>query len=112
MCDSRDFEDFIDATIKILSEDGIDSYLPTIYIRAEIVVIEGIPKSVSDTEAICNVGADHQLGQEGTFFAVRTSSDTVTCGGFTATGAQFVEIQRQASEFIALPTQRPDWLRI
>ena len=112
MDSSLDFEHFLQATRNILDEDGFVQYLPTLYVDSEIIVIEGIPDSVLDTDALNNVGPEHGLGKVGTFFAVLATADTVVAGGALATGWRFVQITPGSAGLITSPIERPLWFRL
>lgn len=107
-----EFEDFINATCNILEVDGFAAYIPTLYAGGEILVVEGIPPSVADTDALNNLGPDHGLGAPGTFFAVLASPNTVVAGQFTSTGWEFVDIQQGDSGFVVTSAERPLWFRL
>lgn len=112
MDSSLDFEHFLQATRNILDEDGFVQYLPTLYVDSEIIVIEGIPDSVLDTDALNNVGPEHNLGKAGTFFAVLATADTVVAGAALATGWRFVQITPGSAGLITSPIERPRWFRL
>ena len=112
MEDTLDFESFIDATCNILEEDGFDAYLPTIYAGDEILVVEGIPATVADTDALNDLGPGYGLGEPGTFFAVLASPHTVLAGEFALTGWRFVEIQHGSSGLTVTSAERPLWFRL
>jgi len=107
-----DFERFLEATCNILDEDGFESYLPTIFDGQEILVVEGIPESVPDTEALSDVGPEHNLGTQGTFFAVRSAKQAVVAGEVTSAGWRFVEILSTGSGLTVTPVGRPSWFRL
>ncbi|WP_242102884.1 hypothetical protein [Lysobacter sp. M2-1] len=107
-----DFEQFLDATCNILDEDGFAAYLPTLFVDDEILVLEGIPDSVSDTEALNDVGTEYGLGSNGTFFAVLAAAETVVAGEFSTTGWRFVQIQPGSSGLVVSPVERPLWFRL
>ncbi|KAF1706025.1 hypothetical protein CSC71_14765 [Pseudoxanthomonas sangjuensis] len=106
------FEQFLDATCNILDEDGFVAYLPTLYVNDEILVVEGIPDSVSDTDALNNVGSEYGLGSSGTFFAVLAAADTVVAGEFSFTGWRFAQIQPGNSGLVISWVERPLWFRL
>jgi len=107
-----DFDGFISATCNILEEDGFAAYLPTLYADGEILVVEGIPPTVADTDALNDLGPDHGLGAPGTFFAVLASPSIVVAGQSTPTGWQFVEIQQGNSGLVVTVAGRPLWFRL
>lgn len=107
-----DFKQFLEATCNILIEDGFAQYLPTLYVDDEILVVEGIPDSVSDTDALNSVGPEHGLGNHGTFFAVLATTDIVVAGESSATGWRFVQIQPGTPWLVVSPVERPLWFRL
>jgi hypothetical protein len=112
MDSSTTFEQFLDATCNILNEDGFDQYLPTLYVHGEILVVEGIPDSVTYTDALNNVGPEQGLGDHGTFFAVLAATDTVFAGESSAVGWRFVQIQPGRSRLVISSVERPSWFRL
>ena len=106
------FEQFLEATCNILDEDGFDAYLPTLYVDDEIFVVEGIPDSISDTDALNDVGPEHGLGGDGTFFAVLATADTVVAGESSPKGWRFVQIQPGSSGLVVSSVERPLWFRL
>jgi hypothetical protein len=112
MEDTLDFESFIDTTCNILEEDGFDAYLPTLYAGGECLVVEGIPATVADTDAINDLGPKHGLGEPGTFFAVLAAPRMVLAGEFTSMGWRFVKIQHGGSGLTVTSAQRPSWFRL
>ena len=109
---SQIFEQFLQATCNILAKDGFANYLPTLYVDDKIIVVEGIPDSVADTDALNNVGPEHGLGGHATCFAVLAATDTVVAGEFSATGWRFVQIQPGSIGPTKSPVDRPLWFRL
>ena len=107
-----DFEDFVNATCNILEEDGFAAYQPTLYVGGEILVAEGIPPTVEDTDALNDLGPNHGLGVPGTFFAALASPSIVVAGQSTSTGWQFVEIRQGNSGLVVTSAGRPLWFKL
>lgn len=72
-------EEFAEATLDVLREDGIAAYLPTVCLpaRREIQVVEGIPATVPDTEAIKHVAAMPALAGQRLLLGVRSGPSRV-----------------------------------
>jgi hypothetical protein len=105
-------EKFLEATCNILEEDGFAAYLPTLYVDDEILVVEGIPDPLSDTDALNDVGPKHGLGSLGTFFAVLASVDTVVAGEVSNAGWRFAHIQPGDTGLVVSPVEQPSWFRL
>jgi hypothetical protein len=107
-----DFEQFLTATRNILEEDGFAAYLPTLWVGDEILVVEGIPESVADTDALNDLGPEHGLGTAGTFFAVLAEPEKVVAGAAGLAGWRFVEIRPGESGPTVSSIERPLWFRL
>ena len=107
-----EFEEFIEATCTILEEDGFASFLPTLWVGEEILVVDGIPESVSDTDALNDMGPEHGLGELGSFFAVRTEPEVVVAGECRAEGWRFMQIRPGNEGLAVTPVARPAWFRV
>ncbi len=112
MEDPLDFEQFLEATCNILHEDGFESYLPTLFVDEEILVVEGIPEHVSDIDALNDLGREYGLGEPGTYFAVLASADQIIAGQSTPSGWSFVSIQSTDSGPFVSPVDRPAWFKL
>ena len=109
---SQDFESFLQATRNILNKDGFAQFLPTLHVGDKIIVIEGIPDSVPETDALNNVGPEHGLGSTGTLFAVLAAPDTVVAGECLAAGWHFARIQPGREGLVTSSIARPLWFRL
>ena len=107
-----EFGEFVEATCAILEEDGFASFLPTLWVRDEILVVEGIPESVSDTDALNEMGAGQGLGELGSFFAVSAGQELVVAGERQAGGWHFVQIQPSSEGLSVVQAARPEWFRV
>ena len=107
-----EFEEFVEATCTILEEDGFASFLPTLWVGDEILVVEGIPESVSDTDALNDMGPEQGLGELGSFFAVRTEPELVVAGECRADGWHFVQICPSSQGLAVTRAARPAWFRV
>ena len=107
-----EFEEFVEATCTILEEDGFSAFLPTLWVGDEILVVEGIPESVSDTDALNDMGPEQGLGEPGSFFAVRTESELVVAGECQADGWRFMQIRRGNEGLVVTPAARPAWFQV
>ena len=89
-----DLEQFAQITIRVIQEDGLDGYLPTIMIPStkEVQSIEGIPENVDHREAIQNVILRSKLEKTEFLFGVQTGSHEITAGHFTPNGVSFITI--------------------
>ena len=107
-----EFEEFVEATCNILEEDGFPSFLPTLFVGDEILVVEGIPDSVSDVDALNDLGPEHGLGEPGSFFAVLAEPGVVVAGERTAAEWRFVRIRLNNSGPIVTSAERPKWFQL
>jgi hypothetical protein len=112
MTDSLEFEQFLEATCTILQEDGFGSYLPTLFVDEEFLVVEGIPEHVSDTDALNDLGPEYGLGEPGTYFAVLVAADTVIAGESGSSGWNFVSIHTTESGLVVSQADRPEWFKL
>ena len=112
MADSLKFEQFLDATCTILQEDGFGSYLLTLFVDEEFLVVEGIPDHVSDTDALNDLGPEYGPGEPGTYFAVLVAADTVLAAESLSSGWNFVTIQPSESGLVVSQADRPEWFKL
>jgi hypothetical protein len=76
--------EFTDVTLKVVQDDGIADYLPTLALAdtKRIQAIEGIPAHVAHTEAIQNVIARSGFESREFFFGVRSGEGQITTGHY------------------------------
>ncbi|MDR7070938.1 hypothetical protein J2X02_003810 [Pseudoxanthomonas japonensis] len=107
-----EFEEFVSATCEILVEDGFPSYLPTLFVDNEFIVIDDIPESISDVAALSDSGRKYGLDKAGSFFAVLAEPGVVVAGERTPDNWHFVQLQSSPDDVTVVPTGRPAWFRV
>lgn len=77
-------KDFTNITLKVIAEDGIADYSPTLALpeARHIQAIEGIPEDIPHTEAIQKVIARSGLEKKEFFFGVRSGKGLITTGHY------------------------------
>ena len=104
---------FVAITIRMLTSDGIDGYLPTMISRDDrsVRVLEGIPPHVDHLKAL----QDWIIGQgppSSYVFAVRSGLYEVTAGSCDASACEFMMITQVAGHFETRPISEPSWWHI
>ncbi len=101
--------EFTQITLSVASENGIESYAPTIIAREQVHVIQGIPEGYDHRQAIQEVILQHGLAEEDFFFGVRSAPQEITTGHHRHGAVQFARILGLAQGFTIVPLATCDW---
>lgn len=97
-------------TAKVLAADGVESYQPTIALieSRELVVIEGVPLGVAQSDALLDAIDQRNLSQAHFAFGVRTGA-TVTIGLCADGACEFGLISDDEDDATFVPIPAPEW---
>ena len=108
-------QEFSDITLKVIRDDGIADYLPTLALpeTKKIQAIQGIPPHVDHREAIQNVVRRSGFEKREFFFGVLSSPGRLTIGYYRpGQPTEFMEISETPSGYAATPVASCDWWRV
>jgi len=99
--------EFAAMTAKVLVADGIDAYQPTIALieTQQLVVIDGVPSDVTQSDALLDAIAQRDLGQAHFAFGVRTGADITI--GLCALGECAFGLISEGANLLSIPA--PVW---
>ena len=103
------FEDFIESACAILREDPSASFIPTIWVGKEILVVESILRSVSDMAALNAMADGLGLSQAGSYFSVSVEPGLVLAGERVDDAWRFLQIKSGAEGPTVTRVARPMW---
>ncbi len=97
-------------TIRILEEDGLDGYLPTLISLDDhkIRVLEDIPLGIDHKEAIQDWIVRSRL-LHSYIFAVQSERNELTAGICTTSGSEFLAIFDTEEGFKTQMIAKPEW---
>jgi hypothetical protein len=107
-----DLASFTEITRRVVSRDGMEGYLPTVLIGKEVRVIEGIPASVDQRDAIQEHVSKAGLLGSTFFFGVRSGADEVTTGHFRPGHVACMCVVRSDAGFRVLDEADASWWRV
>jgi len=107
---------FIQTTIQVLHEHGLDAYMPTIVPLGKsdkpLLCIHGIPDDVDHRDALQQVILAASLDKDEFFFCVRDSDDELVGGHYRKGQTDFFRIRRTALGFIPSPAASCPWWKM
>jgi hypothetical protein len=102
-------KEFAGMTLKVLSDDGIADYLPTVVVEGEFFVVEGIPTEVDHRVAMQRTINARGLERGDYLFGVRSGEGEVTIGRCAAGKLEFMLIRQLNDGFHSAVMSRCEW---
>ena len=106
--------DFANTTINVITEDGIEGYLPTFVLvdTLEIRAIQGIPTDVDHRDAIQNIIRRSGYETREFFFAVQSAPEQITIGHCQPNkSTMFMVINETTKGYMASKIASCNWWR-
>ena len=107
---------FIQTTLEVLQDNGIDTYLPTIIPLGSpgkpVICIKGIPEEVDHRDAIQQVILEAGLNDSEFFFCVRNAENELVGGHYRESGTDFFGIRKSPLGYVSIPAPACDWWHI
>ena len=108
-------EEFAGITIKVIREDGMADYLPTLAYpdTQKIRAIQGIPDDVDHREAIQNVVRRSGDEKREFFFGVRSAPGRITTGHFRpGQVTEFMDIVETSDGYSTVAVDTCEWWKV
>ncbi len=105
-------DEFTQITLSVLAEGSIASYAPTLIVREQVQVIQGIPEGYDHREAIQEVIERTGIGAEEYCFGVRSGAQEVTTGRHAHGQVEFLRIVGMGKGFTVVPEPACAWWRL
>lgn len=113
--DAMTLHDFAKMTLAVISEDGLDGYLPTFILPdiPEIRAIQGIPADVDHRDAVQNVVRRSGYEKREFFFGVQSAPRQITIGHCRpGQPTEFMEITQTPDGCSTAALDSCDWWRV
>ena len=107
-------DNFINATLEVIAEDGIEVFLPTIFPLGdeEFQIVDGIPDDVDHREAIQKVIIESGFNNSDFFFCVRSAFNELTGGYYHQTGTDFFIIHIRVAGYNVNRVPNCEWWHV
>jgi hypothetical protein len=105
-------QDFAKMTLQVISEDGLDGYLPTFVLpnTQQVRAVQGIPADVDHRDAVQNVVRRSGYETQEFFFGVQSAPQQITIGYFRpGQPTEFMEISETPDGFSTRAITSCDW---